>query len=262
MKQPAAKWSQDHRRVFVSVQIKGASSGPEPRFDLNADGTIQLQVGDQTFQVALSGGIEPDHSDTQLVCKPNSVELTIRKADWGYWPGLLQGGKKDRTITVDWDRWIDEDDCVDDEQNGSDEQHTHGHSAYEATAIANEEMSPIDGENADRFTQLNPNEKMLLLAHLWNACNEEQRGQVLTTLKGILDGDDSPAMNSDDLKGSGILGERTLDQFPPDVHLPHVEAWLGVFKGCVLEEQVGYFAKLWDWCNEEERKLVMGGLSR
>ena len=68
---------------------------------------------------------------------------------------------------MDWDRWIDEDDCEDTECDAHQEEPQV--SAFPPTEMAQEEESPMDGDCSERFTRLNPNEKMLALVHAWYA---------------------------------------------------------------------------------------------
>eukprot|EP00657_Telonema_sp_P-1_P010966 TRINITY_DN5684_c0_g1_i1.p1 TRINITY_DN5684_c0_g1~~TRINITY_DN5684_c0_g1_i1.p1 ORF type:complete len:196 (+),score=54.89 TRINITY_DN5684_c0_g1_i1:39-626(+) len=175
----SAKWAQDQRRVFLSVKMMGAKAAADTKCELTPSGRIKLEVGDQTFEIQLSGEIDSNHPDTQTSFKPNSVELVIRKANKGYWAALVEGDKKDRSITVDWDKWVDEDECPDDED---DEAAGPGQmSAYEPSPIAQEEESPVNGDDSERFVRLNPNEKMLLLAHTWNKCDEDERAAAMST---------------------------------------------------------------------------------
>eukprot|EP00658_Telonema_sp_P-2_P068531 TRINITY_DN5746_c0_g1_i4.p1 TRINITY_DN5746_c0_g1~~TRINITY_DN5746_c0_g1_i4.p1 ORF type:complete len:262 (+),score=72.13 TRINITY_DN5746_c0_g1_i4:173-958(+) len=258
-----AKWAQDHRRVFLSVKINGAAAAANQEFSVTPEGALRLAAANQVFEVALFDTVEPDHPETAVTWKPNSAELVLRKGGRGYWKGLLAGNKKDRAISVDWDKWVDEDECDDDPEEECHPCDGPPVSAYEPSAVAAEEDSPVDGDGPERFQRLNPNEKMLLLAHTWNKCDEDQRAAAMLHLKSILD-DGSPTqeLSSADLKGSGILGERDLQLFPPDVSLPHVDAWLEVFGGLDSDGKVGYFDKMWNWCNDDEKKLVMAGLSR
>ena len=92
----AAKWSQDHRHVFISVSIPGASASQDPQYTLAAEGGIQLEVNGRAFEQQLCGPIDPEHPNTSVTYKPNSVEICLRKAEKGYWSGLLPGGKKVR----------------------------------------------------------------------------------------------------------------------------------------------------------------------
>lgn len=251
-----AKWAQDHRRVFISVSITGVGSTQD--IDLAPDGTVTVRSPEQAFHVQLFGGIVPDHPDTKVNIKPNSVEITVRKDEKGYWPGLLHGGAKDRAITVDWDKWVDEDECEDDDH----EHDEPDQSAFPPSAMAQEAESPLDGDCGDRFSELNPNEKMLAFTHAWNKCVEEERAQLMNVLKKILDDSEAADLNSEDLKGAGLLEPRDISSFPSDVHLPHIDPWLVTFAGSCSEEKMNFFTKWWGWCDDEEKRLVMPGLSR
>jgi len=252
-----ATWAQDHNRIFLSVKIKGASGAEDPQCNFGHDGSVKLDVAGMQFEQVLWSNLDVEHPDVTVSYKPNSVELTLRKSEKGWWQTLLQGGKKERSIKVDWDKWVDEDECEDNEAEDP-----QGVSAYDTTDVSREEASVIDGDDSSRFVQLNPNEKMMLLATMWNHCEQEERAMTMGHLKGILDGDEEGDCKSDDLKGSGVLGDRDLTAFPQGVSLPHSKKWLANFAGSPAAEKVGCFGKVWSWCNEEEQRLTMAGLTR
>merc|ERR1711865_698450 len=141
-----ATWAQDHRRVFLSVKINGANAAENPQCNFSKDGCVKLEVAGSEFAQVLWSNLDVQHPDTNVSYKPNSVELTLRKAERGWWQSLLEGGKKDRTIKVDWDKWVDEDECGDNEV----EEEVHGVSAYDTTEVSREEASAIDGDDSSR----------------------------------------------------------------------------------------------------------------
>ena len=84
----AAKWSQDHRHVFISVSIPGASASQDPQYTLAAEGGIQLEVNGRAFEQQLCGPIDPEHPNTSVTYKPNSVEVMkfTLPPGMGSWP--------------------------------------------------------------------------------------------------------------------------------------------------------------------------------
>lgn len=118
--QPAIVWAQrKDGNVLVTIRVhdcidpyiklnpttltfRGESDNKENKFDLTLELYKETIVDESKYNV-----------------KPRGIEIILKKKDTSiWWPRLAKTTKKLHYITVDWDRWIDEDD--EEEKNGYD----------------------------------------------------------------------------------------------------------------------------------------------
>lgn len=102
------KWAQRKDQIYIAFGIQDAK-----------DTQISLQSSKLTF-VGVSGGKtyftelefygEIDTEKSKYVVKPRAIEFVlIRKETGPYWPRLTKEKLKVNWLTIDWDRWVDED---------------------------------------------------------------------------------------------------------------------------------------------------------
>jgi len=260
------KWAQDHRRVLMTISAPGVGA-TEPRIECTEDGSVTIGTNGEDFSITLAAKLDSEHQDTQWTVKPNSIDMTLRKAEKGFWPFLLTGGKsanKRKDIETDWDRWVDEDECEDAEDDAPVSTPTPP-VPFESSEAAALELSPLSGDGEaerDVFQGLKIEEKMVLFATMWNSSREDEREAALHRLVELVDGEDAKQqqMNSADIKGSAVLGDRDTSVYPA-INIQHLQAWMDAYKTVSKEEKVAAFERCWGWCDDHEKRLTMAGLT-
>ncbi|KAK9820424.1 hypothetical protein WJX72_010140 [[Myrmecia] bisecta] len=116
---PPVKWSQRKDVVYLSIDVQDAE---QPQVKLDSDdkhGKVSFkgkakshatgpELHEYSLDLELNGPIDPKQS--KISVSGRQVLLCLKKTQEGHWPRLLaQSGKTPANITVDWDRWVDED---------------------------------------------------------------------------------------------------------------------------------------------------------
>jgi len=246
------------------VKSAGDTAPEERAISVSPDGELTVKLADVALKAVLSDKIDPEHKDTAWTVRANEVELVLRKETKGFWAYLLTGGKaknKLPNLETDWDRWVDEDDCIDEEEMESPP--PVAASPYEPSESAKSAASPLLKDNSEAevlFQGLHTEEKMVLFASMWNASSEEERKTALQKLIGMLDSASADHLKSADIKGGGVLGERDMGAYPT-VNITHLAQWMAEFAMLSEEDKVESFARCWNWCDDQERRLTMAGLA-
>mmetsp|Transcript_31908 Transcript_31908/g.69683 ORF Transcript_31908/g.69683 Transcript_31908/m.69683 type:complete len:160 (+) Transcript_31908:76-555(+) len=108
--QPTVLWAQRQHAVLLTVQLVDC---PDPVIQLLPEGRLDFQGVKQEnntygFDMDLFGQIVPEESKIAKTLR--SIFLVIKKSEEGHWPRLLKGkGKPPKYVSVDWDKWVDED---------------------------------------------------------------------------------------------------------------------------------------------------------
>jgi len=261
------KWAQDHRQIFLTVAAKNVGEMKEQvTVTTTAEGKFKFMAPDASLDLQLAEPMDPDHPGNSWSVKPNCVECVLRKASKAFWPFLLSGGKQANKLPnmdTDWDRWIDEDECEDTEDFSNSEVEMPP-VPFEPSESAVSELSPLaadSDEERERFQGLKIEEKMVLFSSMWNSSSPEERETGLRRLIDLVGAEDPSKQNfnPDHIKGSDVLGDRDISQYP-GVSITHLDAWMGDFKKQSSETKVDVFERCWTWCDDQEKKITMAGL--
>ncbi|KAL9649679.1 hypothetical protein ABK040_003356 [Willaertia magna] len=108
---PHVYWAQRTDRVYLSVEIPDAT---EVKVGIEEDGHIKVNARSgkegqlYEFDTQLYDEISKEKSKWKTTGR--LIELNIEKKKPGeFWPRLLKTEVKQRYISVDWDKWVDED---------------------------------------------------------------------------------------------------------------------------------------------------------
>ena len=108
---PDLKWAQRKDRVFVTIDLPGAT---DTKIDLKPDGHLSFsgKVKDQKYAIEIDLYKEVITEDSKWNLRGRNVILNIVKKDQEdeYWPRITKEKIKHPHIKVDWDKWIEEDD--------------------------------------------------------------------------------------------------------------------------------------------------------
>jgi len=259
------KWAQDHRHIYLTVSVRGAKES-NPSVDIKEDGEVDVKAVGANLALKLSSTLDCQHRNTNWLAKTNSIEITLRKSEKGFWPFLLQGGKRANKLPnmeTDWDRWVDEDECEDDEGDTPAIEPQLPAVPLEPPESAASEHSPLVGNSdAERevFQGLKMEEKMVLFATMWNVSSEKERETALHRLIDLIDGgNEEKKLNSAHIKGAAVLGDRDTSVYAAAIS--HLESWMDDFKKGSQDQKVAAFERCWGWCDEHEKRLTMAGLT-
>jgi len=110
--QPSVIWAQrKDGNVLVTVRVHDAI---EPVVKItpttfNFVGTSDSRSNKFDLTIELFNEIDVEQS--RYLVKPRGIEIVLKKNDTSvWWPRLAKTTKKLHYISVDWDRWVDEDD--------------------------------------------------------------------------------------------------------------------------------------------------------
>ena len=110
---PSLKWAQRKDRVFITVDVLDAE-----KIDINLTDEGQLTFKAEShsqkfgFDFALFKGVVK--ADSGWNTKGRNVTFSISKKEDDrdeYWPRLTQDKAKNSKITIDWSKWVDEDEA-------------------------------------------------------------------------------------------------------------------------------------------------------
>ncbi|CAK0742899.1 hypothetical protein CVIRNUC_001428 [Coccomyxa viridis] len=119
---PKAQWAQGKDVVYLTIDLQDVR---DPKIDISNDasskhGKVSFKgegkshaTGDEKHQYALDIDLfgEVNSDESKISISGRKVVLVIAKAGSTeeYWPRLLHSKQKQNNITVDWDKWVDED---------------------------------------------------------------------------------------------------------------------------------------------------------
>eukprot|EP01080_Neovahlkampfia_damariscottae_P001047 gene1047-10566_t len=106
---PKVQWAQRKEYVFVTVDIQDAKN---LNVELADEGKIKFSCEDQkgqkfAFEFDLSNEIVKDESS--WASKGRSVDIALKKKKSDIFWEKLQAGKKLHYVSVDWSKWVEED---------------------------------------------------------------------------------------------------------------------------------------------------------
>ena len=88
----------------------------------------------------------------------------------------------------------------------------------------------------------------------------DERETALKTLVGLISGGDKSQMNPDHIKGSAVLGNRDTSVYS-GVEILHLKKWMDEYEACTADVKVNAFVTCWGWCDAQEKKMTMAGLT-
>ena len=110
--QPEIVWAQRKNIVLITIRVHDAIN-PEIKLADNTF-TFKGKSADQqnSFDLTLELYGEVDAKDelSKYVIRPRGIDIALKKKDESvWWPRLAKTTKKLHYISVDWNRWVDED---------------------------------------------------------------------------------------------------------------------------------------------------------
>eukprot|EP00282_Hemiselmis_andersenii_P006268 CAMPEP_0114134458 /NCGR_PEP_ID=MMETSP0043_2-20121206/14177_1 /TAXON_ID=464988 /ORGANISM="Hemiselmis andersenii, Strain CCMP644" /LENGTH=233 /DNA_ID=CAMNT_0001228117 /DNA_START=3 /DNA_END=700 /DNA_ORIENTATION=+ len=113
-KAPNAKWAQRKDKIFLTINIPNLDPA---KTKINVTPTNFSFTSDEWSLVFDTfGEVNPDECKWTIGARDVTV-LLVRKEEGEYWD-KLQKGAKIQNMTVDWDKWKDEDEVADDVSAG------------------------------------------------------------------------------------------------------------------------------------------------
>jgi len=121
---PHCLWSPRSDRIYLSVEIPDAT---DVKVALHDDGKILVSANSEgnhyELNLELFGEIITEKSKWKVTGR--MIELNIERKEQGeFWPRLTKSKEKNSNISVDWSRWVDEDEEEEDQydwnQSGGD----------------------------------------------------------------------------------------------------------------------------------------------
>mmetsp|Transcript_58291 Transcript_58291/g.140521 ORF Transcript_58291/g.140521 Transcript_58291/m.140521 type:complete len:156 (-) Transcript_58291:577-1044(-) len=110
-KAPNAKWAQRKDKIFLTINIPNLDPA---KTKINVTPTNFSFTSDEWSLVFDTfGEVNPDECKWTIGARDVTV-LLVRKEEGEYWD-KLQKGAKIQNMTVDWDKWKDEDEVADDD---------------------------------------------------------------------------------------------------------------------------------------------------
>eukprot|EP00008_Paramoeba_atlantica_P008155 CAMPEP_0201475282 /NCGR_PEP_ID=MMETSP0151_2-20130828/738_1 /ASSEMBLY_ACC=CAM_ASM_000257 /TAXON_ID=200890 /ORGANISM="Paramoeba atlantica, Strain 621/1 / CCAP 1560/9" /LENGTH=162 /DNA_ID=CAMNT_0047855335 /DNA_START=35 /DNA_END=523 /DNA_ORIENTATION=- len=113
---PHVRWAQRKDFVYLKVDIDGAI---DPKVKLDAQKVFVSAKGsnERLYEIELEFFEEVVSEDSTWVVQPRYIEMKIIKKTKGtYWDRLLKVGGKRHFLSVDWNKWKDEDESDEDVQ--------------------------------------------------------------------------------------------------------------------------------------------------
>lgn len=116
--QPSIVWAQrKDGDVLVTVAVHDAQ---DPKISLTATSftfTGASDNGENKYNTTIELFEEIVVEESHYLVRPRGIEMKLRKKDTSiWWPRLAKTTKKLHYVSVDWNRWVDEDD-EDDKKN-------------------------------------------------------------------------------------------------------------------------------------------------
>lgn len=111
------KWAQRGDLVYVNFQVQDVDK-PEVSVENNKVTYRAVTNDKQKYETVLNlnGEVKPDES--KWVNRDRGAEFVLIKAKPGYWKRLLKEDTKYHWLSVDFNRWKDEDDSEDEAAGG------------------------------------------------------------------------------------------------------------------------------------------------
>jgi hypothetical protein len=110
---PPLVWAQDRTRLFVTIKLPGVQRD-EVTFDpthFHFRGEISNPPTAYDCVFELFGEIVPKDADTKCARVGLGLLVTLRKRDSRiWWPRLAKTTQKLHNVSVDWNRWIEDED--------------------------------------------------------------------------------------------------------------------------------------------------------
>ncbi|KAM7352100.1 3-hydroxyacyl-CoA dehydratase 2 [Cochliomyia hominivorax] len=118
MLSPFVYWAQTDKQITLKVDLKDAKR-PEVEFTsktvkFKAKGLGARGINEYKFEIHFYGFIDDEESTFKV--NDNKVEFVIKKWENGWWPRLVATPQKPQWLKVDFDRWLTEDDLLEDEK--------------------------------------------------------------------------------------------------------------------------------------------------
>ncbi|EFC49195.1 predicted protein [Naegleria gruberi] len=121
---PIVSWSQRKEFINLNVEITDAKN---VQVSFTDEGLVRVNASnsdDKDFELQL----ELFNQIRAELCKykvtGRKIELRIEKLvdDVEFWPRLTKSKEKNRNITIDWSRWVDDEDEIEDEEEQEDDE--------------------------------------------------------------------------------------------------------------------------------------------
>eukprot|EP00002_Diphylleia_rotans_P001157 TRINITY_DN1063_c0_g1_i2.p2 TRINITY_DN1063_c0_g1~~TRINITY_DN1063_c0_g1_i2.p2 ORF type:complete len:142 (+),score=28.44 TRINITY_DN1063_c0_g1_i2:77-502(+) len=111
---PNLVWAQRPDRVFITVQLADVQN---PTVTYTEEGVFHFKgvcaKDGRTYEVTLPLFAAIDVEGSRHQATSRCIEVNLQRKESGeYWPRLTKEGGKYHYIKVDWDKWCDEDEEV------------------------------------------------------------------------------------------------------------------------------------------------------
>jgi hypothetical protein len=111
---PPLMWAQDRTRVFVTIKLQDIENESvtfgEASFTFKGRTRSPSAVYD--FPLELFAEILPDDEETKISQFGRYTQLNIRKKDITvWWPRLAKTTERLHNLRIDWEKWVEEDEC-------------------------------------------------------------------------------------------------------------------------------------------------------
>jgi len=100
--------------VYLKVDVDSAT---DVKVDLKEESlkvTAKGENNGRLYEIALDFFGKVKSEESSFVVQPRYIEMKIFKVEEGYWDRLLKEGGKRHWLSVDWNKWKDEDESGDD----------------------------------------------------------------------------------------------------------------------------------------------------
>ncbi|KAK9111145.1 hypothetical protein Scep_018664 [Stephania cephalantha] len=108
---PTVKWAQRSDKLFITIELPDAKDArvklePEGKFFFSA----KVGADNIPYEIDIDLFDKVDVNESKAsICSRNICYL-IQKAEKKWWSRLWKQGRKPVFLSVDWDKWVDEDD--------------------------------------------------------------------------------------------------------------------------------------------------------
>nr|CAH7764391.1 unnamed protein product [Callosobruchus chinensis] len=115
---PFVYWAQNEDNLFIKVDLKDTQ---EPRIDIGRKKLHFLCKGvgaqgfqEYEFQLNFHCDVQ-ENGNNFIKISDYKIDLTLRKAEKGWWPRLTSQPQKPAWLKIDFDRWQSEEDFIEEE---------------------------------------------------------------------------------------------------------------------------------------------------
>ncbi|KAG2373659.1 hypothetical protein C9374_011948 [Naegleria lovaniensis] len=112
---PHVLWAPRSDRIYVTVEVPDAT---DVKVALQDEGRLKVSAnshGDH-YELDLELFAEISTENSKWKVSGRTIDLNIERKDQGeFWPRLTKSNQKNRQISVDWTKWIDEEDDEEDQ---------------------------------------------------------------------------------------------------------------------------------------------------